>query len=126
MKYVLDSSAWIEYFEGSNIGEKVNKIIESDNEIYVLAVNIGEIISMLKRNSKDFKTAYESIVKRAKIVDITPRIAKDSGILHAEKRMKNSSFSLADSFIINAAKAIKAKVVTKDLQFKEFEESIII
>ncbi len=126
MRYFIDSSAWIEYFNGSSIGEKVSKIINSEEEIFILNINIGEVISFLKRENKNFKVAYESMIKRAKIFDITPRIAKDSGLLHAEKRLDGSSFSLADSMIINSAKSIQAHILTKDSHFKDFKEAIII
>lgn len=126
MKYFIDSSAWIEYFNGSSIGEKVSEIISSEEEIFILSINIGEVISFLRRENKNFHIAYESMIKRAKIFDITPRIAKDSGIMHAEKRTIGSSFSLADSLIINSAKSIQAHVLTKDNHFKDFKEAIII
>ncbi len=126
MKYFIDSSAWIEYFEGSATGEKVSKILNSEEEVFILSINIGEVISFLKRKNKDFNIAYESMIKRAKIFDVTPRIAKDSGTLHAEKRLEGSKFSLADSMILHSAKAIGAHVLTKDIQFKEFKESIIL
>ncbi len=126
MKYFIDSSAWIEYFNGSSIGEKVSEIVSSEDEIFILSINIGEVISFLKRDNKNFHIAYESMIKRAKIFDITPRIAKDSGIMHAEKRISGSSFSLADALIINSAKSIQAHVLTKDSHFKDFKEAIII
>ena len=77
-------------------------------------------------NNKNTDIAYEAIIKRAKLFDITPRIVKEAGLLHAEKRTVHSKFSLADSMIINSAKAIGAKLITKDLQFKELKEAIIL
>ncbi len=45
-KYVLDSWAWIEYFEGSPKGERVKDIIsDSRNEILTHSVSVAEIIS---------------------------------------------------------------------------------
>ncbi len=127
MKYFIDSSAWIEYFGGSHSGEKVNEIImDEENEIFVITINIGEVISFLKRENKNIETAYESIIKRAKIFEITPRIAKEAGILHAEKRKNKSTISLADSLIICSANAIKAKIVSKDNHFKDVKEAIMI
>ena len=126
MKYFVDSSAWIEYFNGSSIGEKVSKVLNSDNEIFILSINIGEVISFLKREDKNFHIAYESMIKRSKIFDITPKIAKDSGLLHAEKKKSGSGFSLADSMILNSARSIGARVLTKDPHFKDFKEAIML
>lgn len=77
MKYFIDTSAWIEYFKGSLAGEKVDKVLREDNEIFILSIIIGETISILKREGKNIETPYESMIKNTKIFDITPRIAKD-------------------------------------------------
>jgi len=46
-KYLLDSFAWIEYFEGSNQGEKVGKIIsDPNNEIPTCAVMVARILEL--------------------------------------------------------------------------------
>ena len=127
MKYLIDTSAWIEYLEGSETGEKVNNILrEKNNEIFIISLNIGEVISKIKRARKDVELAYETLINRAKILTITPRIAKEAGILHAEIKGKNASFSLADALIIKAAQSISAKIVTKDNHFKSFKETVLI
>ncbi|MEK6836885.1 MAG: PIN domain-containing protein [Nanoarchaeota archaeon] len=127
MKYFVDSSAWIEYFNGSSAGEKVNNIISNEeNDIFILTINIGEVISFLKRGDSNIETAYESMIKRAKIFEITPRIAKEAGISHAEKRMNKSTISLADTLIISSAKSINAKIIAKDPHFKDVKEAIIL
>lgn len=126
MRYLIDSSAWIEYLEGGKSGEKVNKILKENEEIFILSLNIAEVISKVKRKLMNYELAYESMIKNAKIIDITPRIAKEAGLLHAKIKSKNKSFSLADALIIISAQVLNAKVLTKDAHFKQFEESIII
>ena len=85
MSYFIDSSAWIEYLEGSEKGEKGRNILKSEEDIF----------------------------------NVTPKIAKDAGLLHAGMKSKNSSFSLADALIIFSARFLKAKILTKDPHFKE-------
>ena len=53
MKYLIDTSAWIEYLNGSESGEKVNKILKNRNEIYVISLIISEVISKVKRKEGD-------------------------------------------------------------------------
>ena len=64
--------------------------------------------------------------KNSKIFDITPKISKRIGILHAETRNKIPDFSLADASIVCSAEAIDAKILTKDDHFKGFKETILI
>ena len=126
MNYIIDSSAWVEYLKGSTGGKKVSEILKTNDEIYVIFPIISEVVSYIKRNKGNVETAYESIIKNAKIYEITPRIAKETGILHAEKKEKNENFPMVDSLIVCCAKAIQAKIITTDSHFKHFKEAIFI
>lgn len=125
MKYVIDSSCWIEYLEGSKSGEKINDILRHE-EIFVLPINIAEVISKVKRKKGNFELAYKSIISNASIIDITPKIAKEAGLLHAEIKSKISNFGLADAFIITATKSISAKLLTRDEHFRGFKETVMV
>src|SRR3989344_319262 len=110
MRYLIDSSAWIEYLEGGKAGEKVSNFLkEQNNEIFVINLNIAEVISKVRRAKKDYELAYKVIITNSKILNITPKIAKSAGLLHAELKNKNKGFSLADALIIKAAESISAK-----------------
>ena len=126
MKFFIDTSAWIEYLEGSKTGEKVNKILKEKNEIYVISLIISEVVSKVKRKKENVDLAYDCIIKNSKIFDITPKISKKIGVLHAETKGRISGFSLADASIICSAEAIGAKIITKDLHFKGFKDTILI
>ncbi len=126
MKYLVDTSAWIEYLEGSKTGEEVNKILQGRNEIYAISLIVSEVVSKVKRKNGNADTAYDCIIKNSKIFEITPRLAKKIGLLHAEIRGKIPSFSLADASIICSAEAADARILTKDSHFKGFKEAILI
>ena len=126
MRCFVDTSAWIEYLEGSKIGEKVNKILNEENEIYVISLIISEVISKIKRKRGNVDLAYDCIIKNSRIFEITPKISKKIGILHADTKTKNQGFSLADASIICSTQAIGAKLITKDTHFKDFKETILI
>ena len=126
MKYFVDTFAWIEYLEGSKIGEGVNKILKGKSEIYVIPLIISEVVSKVKRKNGNADTAYDCVIKNSKVFEITPRVSKKIGILHAEMRHKMPTFSLADASIICSAESLGAKILTKDNHFKEFKETILI
>ncbi len=126
MKYLIDSSAWIEYLEGSLSGEMVNKILKEQNEIYTTSLNIAEVVSKVKRKRGNSELAYEAIIKNSEITNITPKIAHEAGLLHASMKNKILGFSLADALIIKSAQNIKATILTTDNHFKQFKEAIII
>ena len=127
MKYFLDTSAWIEYFEGGKSGKFVSDLIlEVNNEIYTSSIVIAEIASKLKRKKSNVEQVLEALKNNALIIELSPEIAKNAGILHAETREKINSFGLMDSLIISLARSIKATLVTKDSHFKSFKEAIIL
>ena len=126
MKYIVDSSAWIEYLEGSEKGEKISNILNQNNEIFILSLNIAEVVSRIKRKKSNFNLAYETLITKAKLLNLTPKIAKEAGILHGEIKPKVKSFSLADALIIKSAEAISAKIITTDYHFKSFKEVVLI
>jgi predicted nucleic acid-binding protein len=126
MNYLIDSSAWIEYLNGSSAGEEVNKVLKGKNDIFVISQIISEVVSKVEREKGNSELAYTSIISNASIMEITPKIAKQAGLLHADLRRKSSSISLADTLIIVSARTISAKIITKDRHFKGFKEATIL
>ncbi len=113
--YLLDSSAWIEYFEGSKLGSIVRQII-NDNEsiVYLPSIVITEVTSKLIRKGLD----ASSVLKEMSMLSL-PAVEKqdyffEAGKLHAEKRLLSKNFPTADAIIQVLAQKNNAKIVTKD------------
>ena len=126
MKYIIDAYAWIEYLRGGKLGEKVRELILGNDEIISLNITIAEVVSKIKRKKENIETAYSAVNSNSKIIDITPEIAKEAGIIHAETRDKIKNFGLVDALLLVTAKEIKAKIVTGDHHLKDFKEVIFI
>ena len=126
MKYLIDAYAWIEYLEGSSKGQKVSEILEAENEIFILPITIAEVVSKVKRKEGNFELAYNVMTSKSKIIEMTPKIAKNAGILHAERRKESPRFGIVDSTLIETAKIINSKIVTGDPHFKDFKEVIML
>src|SRR3989344_4145890 len=120
MKYIIDAFSWIEYLEGSEKGRKVHEILNSDSENFVLLMTIAEVISKVKRKGGNFKLAYDSMISDCRIANISPKIAKEAGLLHAEYRKKMLQFGIVDAILITTARYLGAKVLTGDAHFKSF------
>lgn len=126
MRVIIDSSAWIEYLEGSFLGEEVRKILVGDNELYALNLIIAEVISKVKRKKGNVEVAYQAITSNAKIFNINPTVAKEAGLFHAEIRKKVKDFGLVDALILISARKLEARVLTGDKHFKGFRETIFV
>lgn len=126
MNYLIDTSAWIEYLEGSEKGKKVYSIIEENkNEIFTISLIIAELISKMQRKHSKAESAF-NIISSCKLIDLNQIDSKEAGLLHAQEKEKNNSFSLADALIITAAKKNNLKIITTDNYFKNFPEAILI
>ena len=126
MRNLIESYAWIEYLEGSYQGEKVHEILSGSDEIFVLTLIIGEVVSKVKRKGMDAELAFNAISKNSKIFEISADIARDAGLLHAERRKKVKDFGLMDALILIAARKLKANILTSDSHFKDFKETVLL
>ena len=127
MKFVFDTFAWIEYFNGSESGRKVNGIIESgENDIFSSIITVAEVSSILKRKEKDTELGYKNMINLSRIFFLNTELAKEAGILHEDIRKKIKDFGLADAFVLLTARKLGAKIVTGDPHFKGFKEAILI
>ena len=125
--YVVDASAWVEYFSGSESGKKAANIIDDEkNKLLTTVITLAELSSFFKRNNRDFEKEHNNIRKNSKIILLNEDDAKELGKLHAEIKIKNKKFSFADSFVLFIAKKHNAKIITKDFDFKEYKEAVFI
>ncbi|MBS3174401.1 PIN domain-containing protein [Candidatus Woesearchaeota archaeon] len=65
MNFIVDASAWVEYFDGSKPGELVRNIIENEsNTIYTNVITIAELSNFFKRKDRYFSTIELSTICR--------------------------------------------------------------
>ena len=126
-RYVIDAYAWIEYLIGSEIGIKVNEILEQENvEVYTCAVTVAEVISKVAREKQDVEKAYDLLLSNSQIVNADEELSKNTGVLHAEMRQTEKDFGLADAYVLATARKLKSKVLTGDPHFKDLKEAVMI
>jgi len=126
MKIIMDAYAWIEYLDGTKKGLKVKEFLMQPNEIYTSSFTIAEVISRSKRQEKNTDLVYQALSINSKIIQITPKIARDAGLFHAEMHKKIRDFGLIDSLLLVLARRLNAKILTGDKHFKQFKEAIFL
>ena len=121
MTVLLDSSAWLEYFFGSEIGEKVKPIIEGDSGIIVSKLNIFEIYhKILKERDKEEAEKFTSFVVLKSTID---DLDVDTLKLAAEEK-KKFGLGMADAIVLATSIKYNVKIYTKDRDF-EIAKSIV-
>ncbi len=124
MRYLIDSSAWIDYLRGGKLGEKVSKVLSEDNEVFTISLIIAEVVSKVSREKKNSNLAYEAIISNSKLFELTPKVSKEAGLIHAEMKRKFRNFGLTDALILVSARNLKSKILTSDYHLKDFSETI--
>ncbi|MDG7007170.1 MAG: PIN domain-containing protein [Nitrososphaerota archaeon] len=125
-KRVVDAWAWLEYLKGSAPGKKAAAAIEGGGEVYTCPVSIAEVASRLKRAEKDYQTATARVISLSRVTPCGAADAALAGALHAEVKARSPNFSLADAFVLSAARSLGAKVLTGDPDFKGIKEAELV
>lgn len=123
MKYVIDSYAWIEYFMGTEAGQKVKPLIENVEEKITPTICLAEIYAKaLKVESRELSEKRRIFIKeRSSIAALDESTAAESAQVQNTIKMEIPGWGLADSIVYATATLKKARVVTGDEHFKKLK-----
>jgi predicted nucleic acid-binding protein len=113
----------VEYFKGTNAGEKAKEWIEGSEKAIISTINIAEVYRWILQ-SYDETIAEEKrkiMKKRCFIIPVTETIAVEAAKARKEKR-----FGLGDAIIYSTAKTEDSKILTGDKDFKAIDKVIFI
>lgn len=123
--YLLDSSAWIEYFAGTALGETVKEIVEKQ-AISTCILSVAEISDKFGKEKGKFDEFLSFIKNRSVIFDLTLSACAQAGKLKAERRPVKKEFGLIDAIVYLTAKEHSCILVAKDDDFEGMENIVII
>ena len=117
MTVTFDTSAWIEYFAGTELGQIVKGYVDGTDTIYTPTIDLLEIKNKYQREGKKWKNRIRFITERSTIVDITSEIALSA----AEIKNKFGLYSI-DALIYAATLSNNSKLITKDRHFQDLKK----
>lgn len=123
--YIIDSSAWIDYFEGVPNVQKLKKLIEQE-EIATSVMAIAEIADKFERNGRKFEIMLEFIRRRSAILPVSVEVALSAAKLKKEVRKKRTKFGISDGIHLATAQQEGAVLVTSDNDFTGLENILLI
>ncbi|MBN2422300.1 PIN domain-containing protein [Candidatus Woesearchaeota archaeon] len=123
IRYVLDTSAWIEYFLATD--KKIQEIV-SNNELGTPIMVIAELSDKYARDKADFSDSFDFIKTKSRILRLSLNSYSNAGSLKNIQRKTHPSFGLADALIYLTAKENNAILVTKDNDFKDMDNVMLL
>jgi len=129
MRYIMDSYAWLEYFMGTEAGQKVKQII--DTEAYekltpsiCLAETYAKILKTEDEQKAELRRAF--IKSRSALIPLDENLAVEAAKTDVAMKKKVQGWSLADSIVLSTARDRQGKVVTGDPHFRGLAEAHMI
>ena len=122
---VLDSFAWIEYFNGTSAGERVQSLLEARHAV-TPAIVVAELSGKHKRLNRDFGPKYDFVKARTSVVPLEEELARVAGELNFERKKRVKGWGMADSIVLATARRSGSKIVTGDSHFKDLPEETVM
>jgi len=117
--YLIDTSAWIEYFQGTSLGQKVKDIRnDAHSSFFSIGIVLSELTSTLIRNGHDPEPCCEHILSISTMIEPTHRDYLDAGIKHAEMKKTENRISYSDALLLVLSEKRRMKIVSKDEHLK--------
>jgi|SRR3989344_3794536 len=118
---LLDTSAWIEYFQATEKGRIIKLSLENNEQAYTCSLTIAEISVWCFKNNKEVSEFVQLITNLSTVLEINEDVLIESGKIYNELRKKNSKIGLIDCIIYASARFHGLLLLTKDNDFKNLE-----
>ena len=128
-RYVMDTSAWIEYLRGSKQGVRIKNLIRPVGRVVVVITPTMVLAEMRKhyieKKLDGFETDLETVRGLSDEIPVLDEVtALLAGKIRAEER--SDDLSLTDCVLIAIATAAGAKVISTDTDFKGRPQAIYV
>ena len=111
---LVDSSAWLEYFAGTNEGKKFRAAIESTSTLIVPTIVLFEVFKkMLLELGERAALRTTGHMMKAAVIPLDEKLSLDAAGISVKYK-----FAMADSIILATAQRSRATIWTQDADFK--------
>ena len=117
---ILDSYAWIEFFQGSDKGIKVGQILKN-KKCFTSIVTLSEVTNWALKNNLDHIYYIKSIEKYSQIIPLTNKISVLAGKVNFYNKKTIKNWGMLDSFIYSTALIYNLNVLIGDNHFKSLK-----
>lgn len=125
--FIVDSSAWIEYFSGSAKGKRIKEYITKQNTlIYITGLIVAEVCTKFLKDAISPNDAVIAMEHLTGLIQFDYHLGMEAAEIFISQRKTKSKFGIADAHILAAARLTGAKVLTCDFDFHGIRDAIVI
>lgn len=124
-RIIVDTSAWIEYFEGTEKGARISEYVR-ESMLLITGMIATEICSKFMREQKPVEAVVMALRSLAALVPIDFEVAYQAAHIYNHQRKRKPKFGIVDAHIVAVAKINNAKVLTCDSDFLGLDEAIVV
>lgn len=125
MASFIDSSAWIEYFSGTDKGRKIKDEVDK-GDILITGFVVAEVCTKFLKEGRSTRVVLDAFASLASFIDFNAHLGERTAQIYVELRKKKSKFSMADAHVLACAQEFRAKVVTCDNDFVGIKEAVVV
>ena len=126
-EYLLDTWAWIEFYTGSEKGEKIYNLLESNEKCYTSIISLAELSdnyhSGTLQSDHNWDEVKNFVESKTEIIKLDPETCGKAGKTKKEERQKHSDISLMDTIILTKAREKELKIITGDKHLQNRKET---
>lgn len=126
-EYILDTWAWIEFYTGSEKGEKIYKLLRSDEKCYTSIISLAELSDNYHSGNLQSDHNWEKVKNfveaRTEIIKPDPETCGKAGKTKKEERKNHPDISLMDTIILTQAREKDLKIITGDEHLQDRKET---
>lgn len=126
-KILLDTSAWVEYFNGSDKGRKVRETLVSAGSFALTTGMVAaELASKFLRDGKPADEIITALRAISVLVAFDYDVANKTAGIYVRQRKSKPKFGIVDAHIVAAAMLNGAKIITCDTDFSGIPEAVVV
>ena len=127
MNYLIDSHAWIEYFQGSKKGSVVKRYLEDErNQFLTVICCLAEIRGWSLKNQRNFEEYVKIVESNSTILPLNKEEWIQAAEEKHEQRKTQKDFGLIDATLLVKQKQLHAKIISGDKHFKHLKNVIFL
>lgn len=128
MSKLLDTWAWMEFYEGGDIGENIYSLIKSDEELYTSKITLAELSDNFHRGNLKTDHPWEQILgfveTHSNLLDLDSKTVSEAGKIKTREGRQKKDFGLVDGIILATAELKNLELISGDPHLADKKVSV--